>query len=123
MAISPWIWRTTLLDEPTLGPRDWSPKVDQALRKLKSMESLVPPRMLLTKEEAQQPGCPPIIRDAVLAGTAFVVKVRDTHEVVYVGRTGSILMSGYMQAVFSGYWDSVEAGLAAKVWDTPGEVK
>lgn len=117
MGTKVWNWRCTCLDEPYLGPRDWSPRIMKAVRELKAKEALVPKHMILTKEEAA--AAPPIVREPILEGTSFVVKVQDTHEIVYVSAQGQILMSAYMMAVFNGTWGTVEQGLAAKVWNTP----
>lgn len=111
-----WNWRCALVNEPMLGPRDWSPKIKKALQNLKAKEALVPQENLLTKEEAAL--CPPLIGDAVLEGTAFVIKIRNTHEVIFVGPQGHIRMSGWLIPVFEGYWGSVEKGLAT-AW--PGD--
>lgn len=113
MATVEWNWRCSCLNEPCLGPRDWSPKIMVAIEDLRTLEGRVPKHMLLTKEAAL--AAPPLIRDPILAGTAFVVKVRNTHEVVYVCPKGLVMMSGYMMAVFEGAWGSVEEGLAMEV--------
>jgi hypothetical protein len=84
-----------------------------AIEDLKTMESRIPKHMILTKEAAA--GAPPLIRDPIENGTAFVVKVRNTHEVIYVCPKGLVMMSGYMMSVFDGTWGSVEKGLATEV--------
>ncbi len=117
MSTKVWNWRSSCVNEPLLGPRDWSPKVMVALDDLRVLESRIPKEMILTKEEAE--AAPPFLRDAILAGTAFVVKVRDTHEILFVSPRGMVIMTGYMLAVFNGHWGSVEEGLKAKVWHGP----
>lgn len=111
-----WNWRSSCVNEPMLGPRDWSPQVEAALRDLHAKEALIPEEMLLTEEEAEE--CPIFLYDAIRLGTAFVIKVptQKTHEVVYVGPKGLVMMSGFIAAVFDGYFGSVEEGLKAKVW-------
>lgn len=115
-----WQWGSSSFGHPMLGPRDWSPKLTRAIENLKAKEALVPKEMILTKEEAA--AAPPQIRDAVLTGTAFVVKVHDAHEVVYVSTNGFLIMSGYLVAIFDGFWGTVEEGLAAKVWRDPNGI-
>lgn len=108
-AVVIWNWRSSYVVSPMVGPRDWSPKMRRALEDLRAKEALVPKHMFLTKEAAQ--AAPPFLRDAIEDGTAFVVKVWDTHEIIYVCQDGLLLMSGYMWLVFDGYWGTVEQGL------------
>lgn len=108
-----WNWRCPNTSEPFLSPRDWSPKVAQAVRDLKAKEALLPKDMILSGEGLEE--APPVVKDPVRAGTAFVLKFMNTHEVIWVSPKGNILMSPWLEAVFDGYYGTVEEGLAAKM--------
>lgn len=106
-----WNWRCAFTPEPEpiLGPRDWSPKVEAAVRDLRLKESLLPQYMRLTEEEIE--ATPPMIQDAIKARTAFVAKVGNTHEIVFVCPKGIILMSQQMQDILEVIRLSKEAGV------------
>lgn len=93
-----WNWRCAHTREPLLGPRDWSPKVEAAVRDLKLKESLLPQHMRLTEERLS--AAPPMLYNAVKEGTAFIAEVGMTHEIVFVCPQGLVLMSDLMKALF-----------------------
>lgn len=79
-----------------LGPRDWSPAINRAKKKLQSYKDSVPSGMLLSMSEVEESGflC---LAQTVKDGGAFAVRIENVLHLVFVTPAGKIWMDEPVQ--------------------------
>lgn len=82
-------------------PRDWSPKLEEARKRLDNYRRLLPSHSIVSLKRIQE-GAPQLVA-AVSAGWAFVAKVGKRYELLYVEMSGgNIIMTEWMWNTLTG---------------------
>lgn len=83
------------------SPRDWSPRIAKWKERLEVYRKMVPSAMLVPAEEVAKNCTSPGIVSSVLAGTAFVIKIKGQLELVDLSPwDGKVVMTDFMEDVF-----------------------
>lgn len=79
-----------------VGPRDWSPAINRAKKKLQIYKDSIPPDMVLSTTEVEASGflC---LAQTVKSGAAFTVRIEKALHLVFVTPSGKIWMDKVLQ--------------------------